>query len=559
MSSGQETNPIAQDGGNSPHTLRLMTGETFRRAIGASVAWLEKHVDLINSLNVFPVPDGDTGTNMYLTMRAAYGEIADLPALTVSNVAGAASHGALMGARGNSGVILSQILRGMAKVMDEMETVDASGFARSLQEGAATAYKGVMKPVEGTILTVVREAAEAAATAAAEVGDLMHVLEATVKEAAASVQRTPTLLADLRDAGVVDSGGQGLYTILDGMLRHLRGEEIELGKPMLGFSAPELVMVQEFGYEALFVLQGANLPVDQIRAKIMAMGDSVLVVGDAKILKIHVHTGRPGAVLDYAISVGNISDVVVENLQAQTEAFSLQTTQPEAPQSAVVACEALADVAIVAVASGEGLQAVFQSLGASAVVNGGQTTNPSTEELLQAINALTTRDIIILPNNSNVIMAAEQAKQLCDRNVQVVPTKTVPQGISALIAFNYQADIETNVKLMTQAKAEIQTGEITLAVRSALVNGLHVEEGQVLGLLNGDMVSVGEEIEAVVQDLLTSMEADEYEIITIYYGQDVTEAEAEDLAAAIEAAYPDAEIEVVGGSQPHYMYIISAE
>jgi len=529
----------------------VLDGNRLHDALAAGSAWLEQHIDLINSLNVFPVPDGDTGTNMFLTMQAALKETSGLACLTVPTVIQGIAHGALMGARGNSGVILSQILRGMAKVLAHTETVRGSDLARALTEGANTAYKGVIKPVEGTILTVVREAADVATKAAAGQDDIRHVLEVAVQEARASVARTPSLLPTLREAGVVDSGGQGLLTFLEGMLKFLRGEEMSLARIDLALAAPEVSAEGAYGYEALFMLKGTDLPVEQIRATLSMMGDSVLAVGDEIAVKVHIHTGRPGAVIDYAISLGSISDVVIENLQAQTEEFRREA--PTAP------AEVLTDTAIVTVASGAGLQEVFRTLGASAIVSGGQTSNPSTEELLKALEGLSASKVILLPNNSNIILAAQQAKQMSKKNVQVVPTKTIPQGISALLAFNYQADLDTNVAIMTEAIKLIQTAEITTAVRSAQVNGLRVNAGETIGLLNDQLTASGPDALHVIDKLLQQMQAGQYDIVTVYYGDSVSAEEAQAVAEHIQQAFPGPEVEVVHGQQPHYQYIISAE
>lgn len=529
----------------------VLDGNRLHDALAAGSAWLEQHIDLINSLNVFPVPDGDTGTNMFLTMQAALKETSGLACLTVPTVIQGIAHGALMGARGNSGVILSQILRGMAKVLAHTETVRGSDLARALTEGANTAYKGVIKPVEGTILTVVREAADVATKAAAGQDDIRHVLEVAVQEARASVARTPSLLPTLREAGVVDSGGQGLLTFLEGMLKFLRGEEMSLARIDLALAAPEVSAEGAYGYEALFMLKGTDLPVEQIRATLSMMGDSVLAVGDEIAVKVHIHTGRPGAVIDYAISLGSISDVVIENLQAQTEEFRREA--PTAP------AEVLTDTAIVTVASGAGLQEVFRTLGASAIVSGGQTSNPSTEELLKALEGLSASKVILLPNNSNIILAAQQAKQMSKKNVQVVPTKTIPQGISALLAFNYQADLDTNVAIMTEAIKLIQTAEITTAVRSAQVNGLRVNAGETIGLLNDQLTASGPDALHVIDKLLQQIQAGQYDIVTVYYGDSVSAEEAQAVAEHIQEAFPGPEVEVVHGQQPHYQYIISAE
>jgi DAK2 domain fusion protein YloV len=528
-------------------------GKTFCDALGAGMAWLERHLDIINSLNVYPVPDGDTGTNMFLTMQAALKETAALTELTVGNVAQAVAHGALMGARGNSGVILSQLLRGVAKVLGEREEMSASDLAAALEEGANTAYKGVIRPVEGTILTVARESAAVAKKAAAENEDITQMLELTVEEARQSVARTPSLLPELHEAGVVDAGGQGFLTILEGALRLLRGDEIEIGRVSGTLARPTLATTAQYGYDTQLLLTGAGLPLEQIRAMIVSMGDSVLVVGDEKTIKVHVHTGRPGAVIDYCIGMGSVSDVVVENMQHQSEVFAAARADKAMP------LQELTDIAVIAVAAGSGLHRVFRTLGVSAVVNGGQTMNPSTEDLLNALESVTAPNIILLPNNANVILTAQQTQQFTIKQVRVISTKTIPQGISALLAFNYQADLEENVRAMGEAAARIQTAEITKAVRSAQVNGLKVQSGQVIGLLNGELKASGASTEEVADEMLRQMQAGSYDIITVYYGQDSTPASAQVIAARIREQYPEQEIEVVDGGQPHYNYIISAE
>jgi len=532
----------------------LCDGQEFRRIIESSTAWLEAHIDFINSLNVYPVPDGDTGTNMYLTMQAALREISTTADNSVSAVAHALSHGALMGARGNSGVILSQLWRGMAKQLDGKEYMTASDFAIALHEGAATAYKGVMRPVEGTILTVAREAAEAAMAAAAEQNDMIHVLERVVTEAGNALARTPYLLPVLKEAGVVDAGGQGLYTILEGILRYLRGERVPPVSVSKTGAKLEHVPEDEYGYDIQFLIKGQNLPVDEIREAIMGMGDCVLVVGDENIVKVHVHSENPGRVISYATSKGSLQDVVVENMQEQYQQFLAQQEQEQ-----VATSQPLSDISIVVVVNGSGLRRVFESLGATAIVPGGQTMNPSTEELLEAIAALPTDQVIVLPNNKNVIPAAQQAQQMSDKQVVVIPTQTIPQGISALLAFNYQSDLKTNVDLMERAASQIQTAEITNAVRSVQIKGLKVQKGQFIGLLNGELIDAGDDLQSVTQAVLQAMNIGRYEIITVYWGEAVTQEQAKELVSWIAERYPDKEVELVEGNQPYYHYIISAE
>ncbi|MBN1660025.1 MAG: DAK2 domain-containing protein [Anaerolineae bacterium] len=536
--------------------IRYCDGRGLKRLIGAGLAWLERHQAAINALNVYPVPDGDTGTNMLLTMQSAYQEIQASPAEEVGVIAQKVAHGALMGARGNSGVILSQILRGFARALENSESFDTVQFAAALREASATAYKGVIKPVEGTILTVAREAAEIAVAAAASSDDLVYVLGQVVREARESVTRTPRLLPVLADAGVVDAGGQGLYIILEGMLRYSRGEQLTVDRDLaaaLDLHALHPDAEGGYGYDIQFVIHGDNLEVDEIRDMIAAMGDCALVVGDSRAVKVHVHSPEPGTPINYGASLGSLSRVIVENMQEQYQEFILSKAQQP------VVTEPPSGIGTVVVASGPGLTTVFESLGASVVVQGGQTMNPSTEELLKAVEGIPSDKVVILPNNKNIVLTAEQAKNLAEKQVEVVPTITIPQGITALLSLNYQADLETNARVMTEAAGTIETVEITTAVRSVQINGIGVQEGEVIGLVNGKLKVKGDSPAAVVLKALLEVSTEEYEIITIYYGESVRADEAEDLAEQITERYPGQEVEVVDGGQPHYYYILSVE
>jgi len=491
-------------------------------------------------------------------MQAALREMSTVSDNTVSAVAHALAHGALMGARGNSGVILSQVWRGVAEQLDGKTHLTASDWALALQEGAVVAYKGVMRPVEGTILTVAREAADAGMLAAAERDDMMHVLYRVVRQAWDTLGRTPDLLPVLKEAGVVDAGGQGLCVIFEGILRCSRGERTALAPEakMEATLEQESVPEGEYGYDIQFLIGGQDLPIDEIRETITSMGESVLVVGDATTVKVHVHSDDPGRILSYATSRGTLHDVVVENMQEQYEQF---LAKQALRQPATTIAQPLSDIATVVVVTGEGLQRVFESLGAGAIVQGGQTMNPSTEELVGAISALSTDKVIVLPNNPNVILAAQQARQMVDKQVAVIPTKTIPQGISALLAFNYQSDLETNVDLMERAASQVQTIEVTNAVRSVQISGLKIEEGQFIGLFNGKLIEAGNDLQRVTEILLQRIDMDRYEIITVYWGDSVTQEQADELAAWIAGHYPDKEVELVEGKQPHYQYIISVE
>jgi len=518
---------------------------------------LERHQAAVNALNVYPVPDGDTGTNMLLTMQAAYAEIKDSPADNVGAMAQKVAKGALMGARGNSGVILSQIFRGLARSLDSTEMFNTVQFASALREAAATAYKGVIKPVEGTILTVAREAAEAGVTAAASSEDLRYILDRVTSEARHSVSRTPSLLPVLAEAGVVDAGGQGLFLILEGMLRFMRGEPVTADSALTAtvHLRPLYPEGEEgYGYDVQFIVHGENLNIEEIQRNITAMGESALVVGDSQAIKVHVHVPDPGIPLGYGATLGSLSRVIVENMQEQYQQYILSQTQRPA-----TATEPLSKIGTVVVASGQGLTKVFESLGATAIVPGGQTMNPSTEDILKAVESMPSSDVIILPNNKNIVLTAEQAKSLSQKNVQVVPTITIPQGITALLALNYQADLLTNARVMAEAAESIQTAEITTAVRSVQINGMRVREGEIIGMVDGMLRVKGNSVSEVVLAALGQMDTELYEIITLYYGQAITADKAEQIAAEIAERYSGQGIEVVDGGQLHYYCIISVE
>ncbi len=546
-------------------SISSLDADDWRAMMKAACAWLEANHSGVNALNVFPVPDGDTGTNMLLTMRDACAEMERVREASVGALLQAVAHGALMGARGNSGAILSQIFRGMARAVDKAPFLTAATFAAALQEGSYTAYRGVQKPVEGTILTVVREAAEAARRAAALNNDLRFVLDHTVQAAAEAVEKTPSLLSILAQAGVVDAGGKGLFYVLEGWLRCLRGEPLAVAGAMSGaFAGRAEALTGEYNYDVQFVIQGKNLNVEAIRQAIAGMGDSVIVVGDEQTVKVHVHTSEPGKPLNYGASVGQLRQVIVENMQEQYQEFVHGAGSGEGPAAASRQALASSSVApssigVVAVAAGEGLRQVFLSLGVAAVVPGGQTMNPSTEELLKAIEGVAAEQVIVLPNNGNVILTARQAQQLSRKEVRVVPSKTIPQGIAAFLAFNLQADLEANVRNMERALDDIQTGEVTVAVRAARFNGIEVAPGDMIGLLNGELAVKGLSATEVVLALLERMNAQGSEIITIYRGEPVSQEEAETLLEAVRAHYPAQEVELVVGGQPYYHYILSTE
>ncbi len=492
---------------------------------------------------------------MLLTMQAAVREVNSSPEHSAAAICARLSHGALLGARGNSGVILSQIIRGFSRSIEKKDTMNASDFAAALVEGSKTAYKGVVKPVEGTILTVCREAADATVVAASQSDDLRIVVAKTVEAARASLVRTPLLLQVLKEAGVVDAGGQGLLFILEGALRSLKGETLEVSVADQGAQGlPQLANEAGWGFDIQFHIRGANLDVERIRENVAGMGESALVVGDPSLVKVHVHAPLPGRILDYGCSLGVITNVIVENMQEQYYDF-MAGRSAEHPETK----EQTAAMTTVAVAQGNGLTRVFSSLGVGAMVSGGQTMNPSTEDLLRAIDSVKTGQVIVLPNNKNIIPAAEQAKSLSKKQVFIIPTKSIPQGIAALLAFNYQGDLETNIKAMTRAAQNIRTAEITTATRSVSIDGIQVRQGQVIGLIDGALKGAGDDQTEMVLRILKEMRAEDSEIITVYYGESVTEAEAGAIGERIRTAFPSQEVEIVNGGQMHYHHIISVE
>ena len=535
-------------------------GKDLRDMFAAATGWLEKSSSEIDALNVFPVPDGDTGTNMLLTMRSTMEEAYRATDHSVSAVTQAMAKGSLMGARGNSGVILSQILRGLAQSLAEKETFTAVDFANALQQSATMAYQGMSNPVEGTMLTVIKEVAAAAqAQVSGDGDDLIPVMEAVVNAASESVANTPNLLAVLREAGVVDAGGQGLYTILDGALRYLKGEmeQMRFRRPQIivcnvhATKLPQMIAADEvpYGYCTEFLLRGENIELDRVRKKLEKKGESLIVVGDEAAARIHIHTLDPGEVVSYAGSLGTLHQVSIRNMDEQHQDF-LEMQKDRAPA---------VDIAIVAVAAGDGLTDVFTSLGASAIVHGGQTMNPSTKDLLQAVELVTADKVVILPNNKNIVATANQVQSLTNKTIEVVPTETIPQGVAALLAFDYEADLETSIQIMKKATSTVKTIEITKAVRSTQLGELKIGKKQPIGFLDGALVVVGNSTIDVLNQMLAKLDLDKVEVITIYYGADTKAAEAEQVSSSIRERYPQLQIEIVHGGQPHYNYIVSIE
>jgi DAK2 domain fusion protein YloV len=530
----------------------------------AATNWLEKSVADIDALNVFPVPDGDTGTNMLLTMHSTIEEADHALNGNISSISQAMAKGALIGARGNSGVILSQIWCGLAQGFADKETINGCDLANALSQATVMAYKGLSNPVEGTILTVIKDAAAAAQEQTAkDKNNVIAVMEAAVSAANESVANTPRLLPVLREAGVVDAGGQGLYTILEGALRYLNGEAelMQFRKPQMIASsipltpmvvtAPERLAVDEipFGYCTEFMLKGQELNPDKLRRRLRRKGESLIVVGDKSTIRVHIHTLDPGNVISYVTAVGTMHSVSIRNMDEQHQDF-LEMQKQRAPATGV---------AIVAVIPGDRLSEVFTSLGVTAIVPGGQTMNPSTKDLLQAAEKSASDKVIILPNNKNIILTAGQVQSLTTKTISIVPSKTIPQGVAALLAFDYEADFETNVKIMTEALSTVKSIEVTHAVRSTKLNGLSIKKKQAIGFLDGSLIAVGDRTTKVVYETLDKAGLGKSDVITIYYGADAQEAEANEIKDTLSAQYPNLQVEVVNGGQPHYEYIISIE
>lgn len=580
-----------------PQKASELTGQELKQALLAGYTWLERHKEAINALNVYPVPDGDTGKNMTLTMAAAVKALGDSEDAAVNAVAHAFAQGALMGARGNSGSILSQILGGFSGSVTGKTTITPGDFAAGLRAGAIAAYACVERPVEGTILTVARESADAAIASAARGSNFVQLLEDTVREGRASVVRTPDLLDKLKNAGVVDAGGEGYVTVLEGMLRALRGEQVEhlprAEREAVREEAHHKGIVEieeEFGYEVVFLLRGENLDVAGIRSTINAMGGvSTVIAGDSQMLKVHTHTPTPGKILDYGVSLGSLLDINIENLQEQSLQYAEESARergltgldlhsggapaasangaqatsaaPVAPPTPPAAPEPVEqrEVGVVAVVAGDGWADIYGSYRLGGIVSGGQTMNPSTEDLLRAVEACPSDKVILLPNNSNIIMSARQVAQFTRKQVHVTPTTSMPQGIAALLAFNFQADFAANAAAMDNAINAVSSGEVTRAVRDAQLDGVVVRAGDIIGLANGKLAASGSDQTQVLHDLLTRMGASDHELISLFTGQDVSSADAEAMVARVREWFPGQEVEAQRGGQPFYDYIVSVE
>src|SRR5512133_1905594 len=540
-----------------------INGQSMKRLVEAGMTWLRTSQQTVNALNVFPVPDGDTGTNMVLTMQSAWNEVKDLGHRSASDMAAAVSKGALMGARGNSGVILSQLWRGFSRGVHGHDVLDGVTLAKAFAEARDTAYKGVVRPVEGTILTVARGVAEATAAAAKDTNDAITILEVAVKAADEWVNKTPEMLPVLKQAGVVDSGGKGLFFILEGMLRHVYGESLDTPtisvQPISSMQMQDAMDTVEEGqdYEVVVdFMPSGEFDLHKFYGRLEEMGTSIQVGEGDGMYRMHIHVplDKRYEPIDYIMGIGTITKVAMENLLAQMD--DIQKSKASRIDFATIEP---GQIAVVAVSPGAGLSKIFASLGVAAVVEGGQTMNPSTQDILNSFENLPTDKIIILPNNKNIVMAANQAKDVTAKQVAVVASKTIPQGLAAMLSLQPDGELDAVADKMTKALSTVQTGEITVATRSVEIDGVKVETGQVIALLDGRLVVSAGSVEEGCMAFLEKANAEEHELVTLFYGENTTHAEANRIADAIKKKYSNLEVAVQAGGQPHYQFIISVE
>ncbi|MER2111477.1 MAG: DAK2 domain-containing protein [Solibacillus isronensis] len=548
--------------------MKSLDGIKFAEMVQMGAHHLYQNAAYVDSLNVFPVPDGDTGTNMNLSMTSGADETEANVSAHIGKTAQALSKGLLMGARGNSGVILSQLFRGFGKAIEKEAEIDAKGLANAFQAGVDTAYKAVMKPVEGTILTVAREAAAKGVEVAETEEDMIVLMEAFIEEAKQSLNRTPDLLPVLKEVGVVDSGGQGLLFVYEGFLASMKGEPLPEKNES---SLDDLINAEhhrvqdfmdtsdiEFGYctEIMVRFEEDKSPFDeeQFRQELNPMGDSLLVISDDEIAKVHIHSETPGAVLAAGQKYGSLIKIKVDNMREQHSAIV-----NDAPQAPAKQQKTKVPYAIVTIAMGEGVSNLLRSIGASYVIEGGQTMNPSTEDIVKAVKEIGAERVLILPNNKNIIMAAEQAAELLEIEAAVVPTKTIPQGMAAILAFNPAESVETNKANMTQGFAHVKTGQVTFAVRDTSIDGVEIRKDDYMALAEGKIILSTPEMMDAAKKVLEGLMDEDSEIITIIYGEDATAEQADELQNFIEENYPDSEVEIVEGKQSLYPFILSVE
>lgn len=537
--------------------VKYIDNVTFKKMLLGAAANLENNKAIVDALNVFPVPDGDTGTNMNLTVQSAMREIGGLTESTITHIADAVANGSLMGARGNSGVILSQLFRGMAKGVKGAGKIDCKIIAESFKSASDTAYKAVMKPVEGTILTVARETAEKAMATYVEYEDVAEFLNSLIEQAKYTLDRTPDMLKVLKQADVVDAGGKGLVFLLEGALAALKGVEIkqekieqvviETEKEIAGFSSEDEII---FAYCTEFFIKNPTKSAEEFLSKIYDKGDSIVCVGDEKLIKVHLHTNNPGQVLAIAVKYGELLKIKIDNMKEQLRERIKNSSKKSREKK---------KYGFVSIGMGDGIQKVFTDLNVDVFLSGGQTMNPSTEDILEAAKDINAEHIIILPNNSNIILAATQAKEISDRSLYVVPSKSIPQGISAMLAFKEDKSVDENVQSMTDAVSEVKTGQVTYAVRDTVFNDMEIKKDEIIAISEGDIVAHGENPEEQTLELIKSMINEDSFLITLFYGEDVDKKIAEGLKEKIEEIAEECDVEVIYGGQPLYYYIISVE
>ncbi|NLW23153.1 MAG: DAK2 domain-containing protein [Tissierellia bacterium] len=537
-------------------------GTLLKKAFIGAANFLEENKEEVNALNVFPVPDGDTGTNMSLTMKSAVKHILEEEENNAGKVALAASNGSLMGARGNSGVILSQLFRGFANGLKDKEIVDTSALAEAFKMASDTAYKAVMKPTEGTILTVARGCAEYGLTLARKERDILIFLEKVIEYGNYILNKTPEMLPVLKQAGVVDAGGKGLIYVLTGAYNAITtGDEIVIDavKEEVGKKKPISHTVEtadiEFGYCTEFIINTDLDDYEEFRREIAELGDSLLVVGGEGLIKVHIHTNNPGRVLEKALALGELNDIKIDNMRYQHS----HIIEEEKMDNSKKSDKPIKKYSFITVSIGEGINAVFNELNVDYIIPGGQTMNPSTEDILKAVEEVEGENIIILPNNGNIILAANQAKELSNKNVYVFPTKTIPEGITALLSFDPELGVEENLENMKEAVAHVKTAQVTYAVRDSEMNGVKINKDDIIGISSGEILSIGNDVEEVSYELLKNIVDEDSSLITIFYGNGVEEEQAVQLSEKIEEEFEDHDVEVIYGGQPLYYYIFSIE
>lgn len=551
--------------------FEILDGAKLKLMFISAAQFLEINKEAVNALNVFPVPDGDTGTNMSLTMLSAAKEIKAVNSDDLSQVVDALSRGALKGARGNSGVILSQLFRGYARALKGEKEITTVQYARALQAGVETAYKAVMKPVEGTILTVARVTADEAIKLANKITDFSIFYDRIIDVARDALDKTPEMLSVLKQAGVVDSGGMGLLYILMGQSRAL-DEDFDLDEPMEELDAyigaakpaesapgPAAVPAEsiEFAYCTEFLIKNLHPyireeDIDKLKEKLERLGDSIVVVGDDELIKVHFHTNMPGKALQLGLRFGELSNIKIDNMREQHEHINSFDLQPKetVPEK---------EIGLVSVSMGEGIANIFKDLNADYIIEGGQTMNPSIEDITNAVERVNAKEVFVLPNNSNIVLSANQAAQISDRKIRVIPTKTIPQGLAAMIAYNPEVDVEANVDAMTKAMHEVRSGQVTYAVRDSRIDEIEIKEGDIMGITDKKISVVGRDIAEVTQQLLDTMLEEGGEIVTVLYGSDAKEEDNESIKTYLEDKYPDIDVEIISGGQPLYYYLLAVE